>query len=90
MGKVSKKDVETAERQAAACKEAAEQIEQAGRGLALVMDACVASTAGTKELAILAAVQAYTADALRVLLEKDLEQEKASSLVVPGGGLIKL
>lgn len=82
MGEISKKDLDAAERQADACKSAAEQIEQAGRGLALVMDSCLAGTAGTKELTILAAVQAYTADALRVLLEKDLEQEQASSLIV--------
>jgi hypothetical protein len=70
-GKVSQAQLARADEVAKKNKEAANQIEQAGRGLHVAIQECLGNASTLETVAVLAAVQAYVADAIRVLLEKE-------------------
>jgi hypothetical protein len=85
MGKMSREDLQKAEEIAQKNKEAASQIEQAGRGLHVAIQQCLGGNAGLPTVDILAAVQAYTADAMRVILEMQISTAPENRILVPKG-----
>ena len=85
MGKVTQDQLQRADEIAKKNREAAAQIEQAGRGLHQAMQQCLGNTAHLGTISTLAAVQAYVSDALRVLLEKEETAAPENRLLVPKG-----
>lgn len=85
MGKMTQEDLQKADEIAKKNKEAAGQIEQAGRGLHVAMQQCLGGNAGLPTVDILATVQAYVADAMRVILEMQISTAPENRLLLPKG-----
>lgn len=85
MGKMTQEDVAKANEIATKNKEAASQIEQAGRGLHVAIQQCLGGIGGLQTVSTLAAVQAYVADAMRVLLEMHETTAPENRLLLPKG-----
>lgn len=85
MGVITSEQLRRAEAKERAARLAAAQIEQAGRGLGAAINQCLTNTAGLPTVGILADVQAYIADALRLLVEVEVQSEPdcTSKLLVP-------
>jgi len=85
MAKVTPDQLARADEIAKKNREAAAQIEQAGRGLGVAIGQCLGNTATLETVSVLAAVQAYVADAIRVLLEKEAQAAPENRILVPKG-----
>jgi pyrroloquinoline quinone (PQQ) biosynthesis protein C len=87
MGLVNALDLNVANAKAALIKAAAADVDQAGRGLAIVLEHCTSNTADLKTAQILGVCMAYLTSALGGLLEA-AAGDTIQETIKPGTGIV--